>query len=528
MAKFIFPSISPSLSSWSLLSNTGSFSSPLTGAVQTADRTGERWQARLTFRNENAVNRRLLQALHGKLNGMQNRVMARDDSYFGPSGTVNVTDLHPALLAANYSSVSWQSNIDISGGVRIKRNGNVSNGVAFAPISNSATVAGLSYALRTAVVAYPELQSSGRVLYVTSNGGSGGDLFNSGNPDHITGMYVGAFTAVNTSVRAGVTDNIPISGSGYSQFDLLRSELARCFLVDNGFNSLTRSQEFDHADWSKVRATVTANAAAAPDGTTTADELVEDSTASSTHFVIQTSTRTAAVQYWTASVNIEENTSQRIRLTVDDGAGNGGNAYFDANTGTIMLGPTNVGTGTNTYATIHSLGSGRYRCRVSCRLPATTNVRMFANLTDGASNTITFNGDGSSGLYLWGAQLQLGGQLGRYTSTTTAAILGTNQTGNQLWIKGLDSNVDGQLLAGDQVEINGQLLVLQDDLGGDESGVGLLNVAPRIRTAPADEDAVVLYRPHGTFLLSGPRNSWSNKPGIFSDFVFDLIEDIAS
>jgi hypothetical protein len=83
------------------------------------------------------------------------------------------------------------------------------------------------------------------------------------------------------------------------------------------------------------------------------------------------------------------------------------------------------------------------------------------------------------------------------------------------------------MLAGDQFEINGQLFILAADLDGDESGCGLAQVTTSIRTAPADEDAVVLYRPHGTFLLDSPSNGWSNKPGIFSDSSLSFVEDIS-
>lgn len=45
-------------------------------------------------------------------------------------------------------------------------------------------------------------------------------------------------------------------------------------------NLFTRSEEFDHADWTKTNATVSSNAITAPDGTLTADRIVASSTAS--------------------------------------------------------------------------------------------------------------------------------------------------------------------------------------------------------------------------------------------------------
>jgi len=527
VATFQFPEIAPSGQSPSIVSNTAVSRSPW-GAVKTEGRGEQYLRYLMTFSNLSTADRRLMMSYLSRLNGMQHRASIRDFSYSGPTGSLSISDLHPALVSANYSGAAWQINTDISGGVRVKRAGNTTNGTVFAPTSNSITVAGLSYAFRTAVVSYSDLQSTGRVSYITSSGGPLGDLFDSGSIDHITGVYVAAFTASNTGVQAALTDNIPLSGSGFSQFDLLRSELARCLMVDNGFNAVTRSQEFDHADWAKVRATVTANAATAPDGTTTADELVEDSTASATHHLEQSYARTSVIEYWTGSVHFEANTSQRMRIIIDDGANNFGSAFFDATLGTISEAASTNGTATNSYATIHDLGGGRFRARLSVRLPASTSVRFIIYLCDGANNIITFNGDGSSGLYLWGAQLQRGGQLGRYTPTTTTAFLGANQTGKSIWLKGLDSNADGQLLAGDQIQIGSQLLRLDADLDGDASGIGLATISSRIRVAPADEAACVLYRPQGVFMLSKQESSWRDKPGIFSDFSVDMTEDFSA
>lgn len=57
-------------------------------------------------------------------------------------------------------------------------------------------------------------------------------------------------------------------------------------------NLLLRSEEFDNASWAKTRVQPfgsgsVANAIAAPDGTLTADKLVEDTTASNNHFIGQ-------------------------------------------------------------------------------------------------------------------------------------------------------------------------------------------------------------------------------------------------
>jgi len=474
-----------------------------------------------------AAQRAQLQQFIALMNGGQHRVALRDFSYT-PRGSITTTNLNPDPLVANYTTPTYLSLSNITGGLRSKRVNNSTNGDTIRPSTDATTAAASSYAHRSALRAYSNNQAYGRYAYISPGGSNNGGIFDSGLVTHATGIYVNGITAVGSSTRTSVLDNVQSNSS--SQLDIIENSLARCFLVDNGVNSILQSQTFDNGSWTKTNSSITADASPyptlAPNGSQTADELIEDSTASVTHDVRQSHTRTSAAEYWTASIYLKENTNQRILLRVDDGSSNGGQAYFDANLGTISTAAANVGTGANSYASIHSIGNGWYRCRISSKLPATTTARIIAFMCDGASDTTTYNGDGSSSVYIWGAQLQKGGQLGRYVATTTAAATEDSQTGNAIWLKGLDASTNGQLLAGDLIEINGQLLQLTADLDGDASGIGLAEVQPRIRTAPSDEDAAVLYRPQGRFLLANVSNGWANRPGIFSDMTLEFIEDI--
>src|SRR6267378_2002255 len=61
------------------------------------------------------------------------------------------------------------------------------------------------------------------------------------------------------------------------------------FLEGSRTNSYLRSEEFDNAAWVKTSATITANAALAPDGTTAGDTFVESNDgAPAAHFFQQT------------------------------------------------------------------------------------------------------------------------------------------------------------------------------------------------------------------------------------------------
>ena len=76
-----FPSIVPSASSWEIVSNSRQFVSPLSGAIQTAIRGGNRWRATLTFDNLTGADRAVMQAFLSQLQATANNFYLEDHSY---------------------------------------------------------------------------------------------------------------------------------------------------------------------------------------------------------------------------------------------------------------------------------------------------------------------------------------------------------------------------------------------------------------------------------------------------------------
>ena len=81
MATFAFPSITPATNTFELVSNTRTYQSPLTNAVQTASRKGSLWKASLQFNNLSGDDRKVMQAFLVKLNGQQHRFTLQDHSH---------------------------------------------------------------------------------------------------------------------------------------------------------------------------------------------------------------------------------------------------------------------------------------------------------------------------------------------------------------------------------------------------------------------------------------------------------------
>lgn len=182
-------------------------------------------------------------------------------------------------------------------------------------------------------------------------------------------------------------------------------------------NLLTYSEQFDNAAWTKTNVSATANAATAPDGNVTADKLVEDSTASSAHKAAEAGTITAgAAVVGNCYLQAAERTRARLTLT-----GASGSLYVDANLGAGTLGTaTATGSYSGASAEIEAVGDA-YRVTVKGTTATDTTLTMEIALAD-AGGSVSYDGDGTSGLYAWGAMLIAGTAAKPYIKTESSTV----------------------------------------------------------------------------------------------------------
>lgn len=509
---------------WRILDNTAVSTSPLNGVTTTFTRPGTRWGARLSFRDLKDRDRARLLAILAAVRGRSGRIYftsAADPARTGGSS-------FPELFAnADFSNgvTGWTTTLasltvhDRVGRLTVSAPGSspqfYQSGI---PVTQYAP-----HALRSMILA-------GRGLDSVIVGPAITDAVGQDSSYQTTRGLV----TVPRVMLSATSQSYPVvvaAANGYEAGHYVSvpfTSLARCALVDNGPNALLYSDQLDNAVWTKARSTVTANATAAPDGTTTADEIVEDSSAGS-HYVLQSSARASAAEDCVAYGFFKRGSGTRdVRIFVISGVGTNAYCTFDLGAGTASAVGLN-GSVTNGRAFIRAAGNGWYFCAVVARLPATTALDIEFDMLNAGSNNYT--GDSTSSIYAWRVGVARSAVPTRGAQTVATALAsGTTQTGSGLYLKGLPVSTQNIRAAGDMVEIilptGSQLVRLTAALDSDAAGLGYLQFENPVRVSPADNAAVIFNQPMMRGILTeGP--SWPTRPGLFSDFDIDLIEDIA-
>ena len=200
-------------------------------------------------------------------------------------------------------------------------------------------------------------------------------------------------------------------------------------------NLLTFSEQFNNAAWTTEGGSITANSSTAPDGTATA-ELFTENTANAVHRPAYQSPTTTSAEH-TFSVYLKYVSRQWVYLRTKDSSNTNRFAWFDIQNGVIGTVQTNL------TASITNAGNGWYRCSITVSSAfAGTNLAMIG--TAATDNTEVYTGNGTSGILIWGAQLELGSAATTYNSTTVKNLLGFSEAfDNAAWNKANASIVTG-------------------------------------------------------------------------------------
>ena len=220
-------------------------------------------------------------------------------------------------------------------------------------------------------------------------------------------------TAYTATTTARITNYIPAlqtAASGVARFEHnpVTGESLGLEIEEQRTNLSLQSQDFT-TTWGYTRGSALSNVVIAPDGTLTADKLI-DTTDTGTHFAGQAITTTAASH--TFSVFAKAAELSYIMLYHSQSISG---AVFNLSNGTI-----GSSTGTLT-SNIQAVGNGWYRCSITSLATAASNAyRIYLGVT--GSLLESYTGDGYKGVYVWGAQLEAGSFATSYIPTVASQV----------------------------------------------------------------------------------------------------------
>lgn len=206
--------------------------------------------------------------------------------------------------------------------------------------------------------------------------------------------------------------------------------------ADNLENRFSYSEEMGQTSaWAPNATSVSSNATTAPDGETTADKIVENSATAQHYF--QRNENPTILQGETVVFSVYAKAAERSWLIFQrGGSAFSGTKYQFVNLSTGATGSSSGGMS----VTVTDAGSGWYRISSTETASATGGANLLITVSTG-NGTISYAGDGSSGIYLWGAQVRGSTADSTYLATTSHGDFAGINGCRALWFDGTNDEL---------------------------------------------------------------------------------------
>jgi len=205
-----------------------------------------------------------------------------------------------------------------------------------------------------------------------------------------------------STAQAGITDNVP-------RLDYTDSSCPALLLEPLRSNLITQSEYFETSEWTTPNVVFETNKAISPDGGLNATKFRANS-ANSTHWASTDVTLTSGQDYtFKLYLKSAEYDWVQISLFGTGWVGSSKKINFNASTGEFGTTDTGIVFDSN------PMGNGWHEVFITNEAASTSAViRVYPMPSD---NATSYQGDGSSGLYIFGAQLEKGSYPTSYIPT---------------------------------------------------------------------------------------------------------------
>jgi hypothetical protein len=221
------------------------------------------------------------------------------------------------------------------------------------------------------------------------------------------------FDRASSATRVNKDGLIEAVGADQPRIDYLNDSNGALLLEPSRTNSFPYSQDFANSDWTKDRLSITSNSIISPDGTLNASKITEN-TGNGTHRISDTIIVSGVGVTYTQSIFAKSGGNGRY-LRMFRGSGTYNNAVFDLENGTVV----SQGGSRIINTRIEKYPNGWYKC-ISTYTTQFGNIATYYGLQNGGTDS--YQGDGTSHIYLWGAQLEQGSYPTSYIPTQGSAV----------------------------------------------------------------------------------------------------------
>ena len=229
-----------------------------------------------------------------------------------------------------------------------------------------------------------------------------------------------AATRINSQ---GLIETV-VSGQSRLDYPLIDGKVVGCphhILEPARTNLVTYSEDFSNPNWIKQDVTISSNSAISPDGSLNASLLTEGVTVSN-HKINSPSAPVTTGLTYTFSVFVKNNGADLFSITAGAFGSLAINSTFNlvTQTSASLLGSS----------TIKKIGD-YFLCTATGVSTQTRNQSMLIILNKAnIAYPFSYQGDGTSGIYIYGAQVEAGSYPTSYIPTTTTAVTRSAETAN--------------------------------------------------------------------------------------------------
>jgi len=267
-------------------------------------------------------------------------------------------------------------------------------------------------------------------LVVTPNGTKASKLYAIKPTDGSGDLSVTRATTATRVNSAGLIESV---ASNVPRLDYTNGTCPSILVEPQRTNNFTYSEDFSNSNWLKFDATLSSNVATAPDGTTTADKLIVNNgilpNSNELIGLIQVNTLSAGTYTYSIYAKASEFNTIRFRERLVTGSF----LTINLNNGTI----TNEDSSQFISPKAELFKDGWYK--ISFTTPSSTTSTVKYDLRVGQT------GNGTSGIFIWGAQIEAGSYATSYIPTTSAAVTRNADVISKTGISSLIGQTEGTI-----------------------------------------------------------------------------------